>query len=242
MATGVIFVAVVCLVSCTDRGPINQDAAKQIGFYETYNLCDVVQYLRHVSDEAAKHNDNDNAQSLEQLLTQPFGGSWNQSEGFSDLPVVGVAFPGDTAAVDSILAQYGEKILPRDLKLAWSLKPSSHFTQEEAYELIALKIDPEGQPALSGETIVKAKNSYNKQMGYSLQLTLNDEGTHTFSRITSQNIGRAVAIVIRGKVCSYPFVMARVDGGRVEITGNFTEEDTNELMDFLYQTNDTSGQ
>lgn len=44
--------------------------------------------------------------------------------------------------------------------------------------------------------------------------------------LTRRNIGRPIAIVIDGKIYSFPTVNEPIDGGRSQITGNFTEAET----------------
>ena len=60
----------------------------------------------------------------------------------------------------------------------------------------------------------------------------NSEGAEKFYKLTSENIGRDVAILVNGKVLTAPRVNAPISssGG---ITGNFTQEEAQKLVDLL---------
>jgi SecD/SecF fusion protein len=62
---------------------------------------------------------------------------------------------------------------------------------------------------------------------------MNAEGTSTWARITRENINRCIAVVLDGYVRSYPRVMAEISGGNTEITGDFTIEEANDLVNIL---------
>lgn len=232
MVAVVAVVACVFAVSCEKAhrysGSVNQEAVQQIGFYETYELGDIADLLIALSGEAAKHNAKSDTVTLVDMLNKHSNGRVLMN---NTAPVVGCVLPADTAAVDSIITQYGSGILPLDLKLAWS-KKYSHLVPE-CYELIALRTS-NGQPAMSGEYIEKATSEYDKIMGCLVTLKFTDEGSRIFSRVTDANIGKNIAFVVKGKVYCYPMVNLQVDGGSVQITGNFTEEDANGLVDFIY--------
>lgn len=53
----------------------------------------------------------------------------------------------------------------------------------------------------------------------SVGFTTTDDGARTFSRITGNNIGRRLAIVLDGRVFSAPTIQGRIPNGRGEITG-----------------------
>lgn len=230
--------ACVLAVSCDKAhrysGSVNQEAVQQIGFYETYELGDIADLLIALSGEAAKHNAKSDTVTLVELLNMPDIAIISELE---NVPVVGYVLPADTAAVDSIIAQYGSRLLPANLKLAWSFKPVDrglfYFQGPERYELIALRTT-QGIPAMTGEYIDEATSEYDEITGCVANLQFTDAGSRLFSRLTGAQIGKNIALVVKGKVYCYPMVNAQVDGGRVQITGNFTEEDANGLVDFIY--------
>jgi len=60
-------------------------------------------------------------------------------------------------------------------------------------------------------------------------LTFNDRGARLFEKITAENVGRQLAIILDDIVQSAPVIQERIAGGRAQITGNFTPEAANDL-------------
>ena len=56
-------------------------------------------------------------------------------------------------------------------------------------------------------------------------MTMNAEGAKAWARLTKENIGKAVAIVLDDMVYSAPNVQVEITGGRSQITGHFTPEE-----------------
>ena len=90
---------------------------------------------------------------------------------------------------------------------------------------------------MTGESIIEAKVTDTNGYGFAISITLDKEGGKQFSTLTSNNIGHALAVVFKDKVMSYPIVNSQVEGGKVEITGNFTEQVANDFVDMFYGKN-----
>ena len=149
-------------------------------------------------------------------------------------PVVGFANFGDTATVNKYIEIARQKsLIPRDLKLAWGLKP---FDEKGAlFQLIALKITTrDGKAPLDGGVITDADQDFGQNKASAeVNMTMNSEGSKAWARITKENLGKSVAIVLDGYVASYPTVQSEITGGRSNITGNFTVEEAKDLANML---------
>ena len=64
-------------------------------------------------------------------------------------------------------------------------------------------------------------------------MTMNAEGASIWARLTKDNIGKQVAIVLDGLVYSYPTVNTEITGGSSEITGNFDVQEAEDLANVL---------
>ena len=62
-----------------------------------------------------------------------------------------------------------------------------------------------------------------------VSLTLNGRGAQVFERLTGENAGRRLAIVLDGRVQSAPVIRERIGGGRAVITGSFTLDEARDL-------------
>jgi SecD/SecF fusion protein len=64
-------------------------------------------------------------------------------------------------------------------------------------------------------------------------MAMNAEGARMWKRLTADNIGKSVAIVLDDYVYSFPTVQSEISGGRSQITGNFTINEANDLSNIL---------
>lgn len=62
-----------------------------------------------------------------------------------------------------------------------------------------------------------------------VSLILNARGARLFERITQQNVGRQLAIILDDIVQSAPVIRERIGGGNAQITGTFTPQEANDL-------------
>ena len=148
-------------------------------------------------------------------------------------PVVGTAHYTDTAKVMAMLnSQVAKSVLPRELRLCWTVKAIDEA--ESLYQLIALKSQTNGRPSLEGDVITDARADFGQTSAYAnVSMNMNAEGARDWQRITRDNIGKSIAIVLDGYVYSFPTVQNEIAGGSSQITGNFTVEEAKDLANTL---------
>ena len=64
-------------------------------------------------------------------------------------------------------------------------------------------------------------------------MSMNAEGAKIWARLTADNVGRSIAIVLDDYVYSYPRVNQEIRGGRSSITGGFTINEAKDLANVL---------
>jgi SecD/SecF fusion protein len=145
---------------------------------------------------------------------------------------IGMAAIKDTARVNRMLREVKD-IFPRDLILAWTSKPEPNMPN--VLELVALKASArDGSAALGGEVIDDARQDYDQNGRITVDLQMNSQGAKIWKRLTGENIGRQVAIVLDGYVRSYPNVNDEIPNGRSTISGgNMTLEEAQDLANIL---------
>ena len=148
-------------------------------------------------------------------------------------PVVGTVHYTDTAKVMAMLnSQVAKTLLPRELRLCWTVKAIDEA--ESFYQLVALKSQTSGRPSLEGDVITDARADFGQTSAYAnVSMTMNAEGARDWQRITRDNIGKSIAIVLDGYVYSFPTVQNEIAGGSSQITGNFTVEEAKDLANTL---------
>ena len=215
-------------------------------FYETYTITDLQQSLIALSNAtsgkmeaaAAAADSTATAAAADSTATaqeapvsaRPLAELlW--SAGQMGGPVIGTVAVTDTAAVNAILnSKEAAKILPSNLKARWSVKAIDD--KNRWFNLVALKAN-QGRPALDGSVITDASSEFDNMQGNVVSMTMNDEGARQWARITQQNLNKSIAIVLDEHVYSYPNVNSVIEGGRSQITGNFTVEEAKDLANVL---------
>ena len=150
---------------------------------------------------------------------------------------IGFAAAADTALVNKYLRMPEiAAIFPTEFRPMWSVQPSSYMQSDNIYELVAIKdASRDGKAPLDGGVVTDAHVDYDQRRGGSpgVSMTMNAEGANIWARLTKENIGRQVAIVLDGTVYSYPNVQTEITGGSSSITGNFTIDEATDLTNVL---------
>ena len=150
-------------------------------------------------------------------------------------PVVGYANYKDTAEINKLLAMPEVKAeLPRDLSLKWGVSAAEFDKKKQIFELYSIKVtERNGKAPLEGDVITDAKDEFSQYSKPIVTMAMNNDGARRWAQLTKQNIGRAIAIVLDNYVYSAPNVNSEISGGRSEISGNFTPEQTKDLANVL---------
>ncbi len=158
-----------------------------------------------------------------------------QLTGAQSLSLVGYASSRDTAEINKIIySDIAQRILPSDVKLLWSAKPSDNLNVKNIFELHALKVTTTtGRAPLEGDVITDARDDFNQMGAPVVSMKMNTEGARKWAQMTKTNVGKAIAIVLDGVVYSAPRVNGEIDGGSSEISGSFTIEETKDLANTL---------
>jgi len=144
---------------------------------------------------------------------------------------VGYSAIKDTAKVNRMLKEV-KSVFPRDLKLAWMNKP--RVEGSDMLELIALKItNRDNKPALGGDVITDARQGYDQNGKVDVSMSMNAEGAKIWKRLTGENVGNQIAIVLDDYVYSAPNVNGEIPNGQSSISGNFTIEEGQDLANIL---------
>lgn len=229
---------------------VAQAPAADSALVATDSTAAVTEEVAEVTDSASvdtllakieqKQPDAQSSQSMEEFAKQhPLFAllQINQYNGqLAGGPVVGVANVKDMAKIDEYLnLKQVKDVLPRNLSLKWGVKAIDE--KEQFYQLYAIKItNRDGSPALGGDVVTDARDDFNQQPGRAeseVSMTMNAEGAKAWARLTKENIGKSVAIILDDMVYSAPRVNDEITGGRSSITGDFTPEEAKDLANVL---------
>ncbi|WP_346858846.1 protein translocase subunit SecDF [uncultured Draconibacterium sp.] len=185
------------------------------------------------NDSTASLNNLDNFKAQYPLFAV-LNPSTDQSGQLYPGPVVGMAHAKDTSKVNSYLNNpLVKNIFPRDMLFRWTAKSADEAGTY--YRLIALKVTTrDGRAPLDGGVITDARQDFD-QFGSNpeVSMQMNSEGAKVWQRMTKENVGKSIAIVLDGYVRSFPNVNGEIPGGRSSITGLESIEEAKDLANVL---------
>ncbi|MGV3613057.1 MAG: SecDF P1 head subdomain-containing protein [Fluviicola sp.] len=226
------FFLTVLLFSC-GSGSKPPGKPGNLQFFETYNTSEIYPSWQAACDWV---NANDSLAlqgkvSLSDMNSQGLGALVHPNGN----NMVGYVYKEDISKVNQFLALPDvKKNFFKELRFMWSYKAQQEENGREMYALYAVKMPPGNKSIVSGKNIVNAEivESYNGSPAISIQM--NDQGSHDWEIMTTKNVGRAIAIALNDQVLSCPVVYNAIAGGATEISGNFTEEEAEELAASIY--------
>lgn len=141
----------------------------------------------------------------------------------------------DTMAINRILKnERYASFLPRDLKLLWGVKPTKAEDGTELLELYAIKtVRGTDSAPLEGDVVTDARQTLDQTSRPAVSMQMNAEGARKWRKLTSENIGRRIAVVLDDYVYTAPVVNGEIPSGQSEIAGNFTLLEAQDLANIL---------
>ena len=213
------------LPGVTDKDRVERllQGSANLQFWETYNAAeiatDVLPALNELNTNLATEENEAPLFSVFQL-----------QQGAN--AIVGYAQAKDTAVVNSILAgAYADgTFMKEDIRFSWGVSAADGMS---IFELYALKTGYNGAASLEGNVIDDAKAEFAQNGSPCVTMKMTADAARTWAQLTKANINNAIAIVLDNAVYSAPNVSNEITGGRSEITGNFTIEQTQDLANVL---------
>ena len=153
---------------------------------------------------------------------------------FAGGAAIGAAYKADMAAVEAYLADPAvREHFPADIEFKWGVKGDDKI--DGRYYLYAIRVaTPDGKAPLDGSVVTEAREQYAERGATAeVSMTMNAEGAQEWARLTGENIGKCVAIVLDGYVYSAPVVRTKIDKGTSSISGDFTIQEAKDLANVL---------
>jgi preprotein translocase subunit SecD len=170
----------------------------ELAFYETYTHDEITDLLK---------SDN----QLFILLNR------DQDQKSSD-PRVGCTISENMKKTDDYLRSAAPV---KHCKLFWGFE-----SEKSGFCLFALKTNNEGNPLLVRSEVESVKIVMGKDnQDAKIQIKLKQSAIGIFATATKNNLNKAIAIVIDDRVYSWPVVRSVIEGGEIEVTGNFSAKE-----------------
>jgi SecD/SecF fusion protein len=153
----------------------------------------------------------------------------------SRTPRVGFALASDTAEINEIFRMEEiAPLIPPDMQFVWTYKSVSE--ESDFYELIAIRVNADGEPDLAGEDVSDARQDFDPNNGEPLvSMKMTPEGTKKWAQLTTAQArdNGHIAILLDGLVYSYPVVNEPITTGSSQISGDFEIEEAKDLANVL---------
>ncbi|MBK6609705.1 MAG: protein translocase subunit SecDF [Sphingobacteriales bacterium] len=160
---------------------------------------------------------------------------------FSPIQQAGAPMIGYVSAldIDTLRAYFNmpevKQAFPANIKLVISAKPSEASKDAAIHEVYAVqsRFGAEQRAAMEGDVVTDARQDVNQKQQTVVTMAMNSEGAKMWRKITGENIGQSVAVVLDDLVYSAPTVQNEIAGGNTEISGNFTVREAQDLASIL---------
>jgi len=218
----------------------------ELQFWEVYSNAEVQNYFFSANEKVAEllkdnstsdeSEDTDKKNTLDDILgetsdstkvvqknlfTYLFPNVAQNQQELSSL--VGQAKVLDTAQVNKLLRNKEVKdLLPSELKYVkflWDYKPSKSSDGTELLALYAIKSNKKDKAPIEGDVILDASQEFSQLNKPEVSMTMNGYGSKLWEKMTTENAGRFVAVVLDDYVYTAPSVNQPITGGRTSISG-----------------------
>ncbi len=136
----------------------------------------------------------------------------------------------DTATINRALKnERVKRVIPVTLDFKWSVKVAEGT---ELLELFPIKV-LRGEAPLTGEVITDARQTLDARARPAVSMQMNTVGAKKWKNLTGQNINRQIAVVLDNYVYTAPNVNGEIPNGSSEISGNFSNEEAEDLANIL---------
>ncbi|PQJ69443.1 protein translocase subunit SecDF [Polaribacter butkevichii] len=129
----------------------------------------------------------------------------------------------DTATVNSLLKRKEVRaLLPNELKYVkflWDYKANKSTDGTELIGLYAIKGNRNDRATIEGDVILDASQVFDQLNKPEVSMTMNSSGTKQWAKMTTDNQGKFVAVVLDNYVYTAPSVNLPITGGRTSISG-----------------------
>lgn len=203
-----------------------QTSAK-LQFWEVQQPQEILPYFEQLNALIATKSDslgvpkNTNLVGLMQLNTL-------RSNGVGNIKL------SDTAVVNKILkSDLAKKLRPTNIKYSqfvWGYKPEAN--DENNLVLYAIRGNINQKAPVDG-AVESARVNYDEMGRVVVDMQMDSKGSKDWKTLTAKNVNKPVAVTLDNVVYTAPNVVNEIPNGRTQISGNFSQQEAQDLVDVL---------
>ena len=139
----------------------------------------------------------------------------------------------DTAEVRKYLDDLHSHF-PADLVWAYGIPArNDKGKSDNRVPLLGLKTFGRTQAKLEGDAISDARQDFDQFGKVEIRMDMKNSGSAIWAKMTGDNVGKPIAIVLDNIVYSYPNVISAITGGTSTISGGYTQQEAQDLANIL---------
>ncbi|MDQ0478256.1 MULTISPECIES: protein translocase subunit SecD [Chryseobacterium] len=199
----------------------------KLQFWEVQTVQEVIPYLEQLSTIVPLKADsigvakNTNLMNMLQLNSL-------RSSGVGNIKL------SDTAAVNKILnSKIAKDLRPANIKYTqfmWGYKPES--TDANNLVLYAIRGNINQKAPVDG-AVESARVNYDEMGRVVVDMQMDSKGSKEWKAMTAKNVNKSVAVTLDNVVYTAPNVVNEIPNGRTQISGNFSQEEAQDLVNVL---------
>ncbi len=140
----------------------------------------------------------------------------------------------DTAVVNKILnSDIAKKLRPNNIKYSqfvWGYKPEAN--DENNLVLYAIRGNINQKAPVDG-AVESARVNYDELGRVVVDMQMDSQGSRDWKTLTAKNVNKPVAVTLDNVVYTAPNVVNEIPNGRTQISGNFSQQEAQDLVDVL---------
>jgi|CXWL01.1.fsa_nt_gi SecD/SecF fusion protein len=139
----------------------------------------------------------------------------------------------DTAQVRLYLEEF-RSFFPGDAVFAYGIAPKDKKGKSGTrVPLYALKTFGRATAKLEGDAVTDARQDFDQYGKVEIRMEMNKRGANAWKKLTEDNVGKPIAIVLDNVVHSAPNVIGVIPDGTSSISGSYTQQDASDLARIL---------
>ncbi|SHG07548.1 hypothetical protein SAMN05444274_1371 [Mariniphaga anaerophila] len=168
------------------------------------------------------------------IQTSAFEKFFNSNETYK---VINSKFKDIDNEIDGITKKFSETVEKPTKKfepIPVDKEDGFYETVNYSYSTTNEKVQLADKPSLTSRDILEVKKTYsNYNDRAEISIVFTKDGARKFYLLTKENIGKPIPIVIAKHIVSMPIVNSEIIGGRASISGDFTEEEIDKMIEIL---------
>jgi len=169
-------------------------------------------------------------------IFQPIPPQQDEQGRMSFAPNLGYIAGRDTAVFNEYMALENVRSqFPGNVRFAFGIpETNDKGVKSDIVALYALKtVEGSDKARLEGDGVQQASQDYDDRGRPAIKMIMTKQGERIWGELTTNNVGKPIAIVLDNNVYSAPNVINPITTGNSEISGNFTIEEAQDLANIL---------